>query len=52
MTRNDGVTTLADAVATSTTAVTRLAAGEIDMNMRAGVPQSTAPVRLPSLPVH
>jgi 1-phosphofructokinase len=43
---------LADAVATSTAAVVRPTAGEIDMSVRASVLQSTAPVRLSPLPTH
>ena len=52
MTENDGVMALADAVATSTAAVVRPTAGEIDMSVRASVLQSTAPVRLSPLPTH
>ena len=52
MTENDGVMALTDAVATSTAAVVRPTAGEIDMSVRASVLQSTAPVRLSPLPIH
>ena len=48
----NGVMALADAVATSTAAVVRPTAGEIDMSVRASVLQSTAPVRLSPLPTH
>jgi 1-phosphofructokinase len=52
LTEKDGLMALADAVATSTAAVVRPTAGEIDMSVRASVLQSTAPVRLSPLPTH
>ena len=48
----NGVMALADAVATSTAAVVRPTAGEIDMSVRASVLSAATPVRLASRPTH
>ena len=48
----NGVMALADAVATSTAAVVRPTAGEIDMSVRASVLSAASPVRLASRPTH
>lgn len=48
----NGVMALADAVATSTAAVVRPTAGEIDMSVRSRVLAAATPVRLASRPTH
>lgn len=52
MTEKDGLMALTDAVATSTAAVVRPTAGEIDMSVRASILQSTTPVRLSAGTIH
>lgn len=52
LSETNGVMALADAVATSTAAVMRPTAGEIDMSVRSRVLASATPARLASRPTH